>query len=304
MPFIVDSVTMELSRQGYGIELIVHPVIRVVRDKDGDLIEVLEPGATAPGMVTESVIHAEVARQSDSDRLAVLRAGVELVLEEVEAAVDDWAPMRAQATALATELRLDAPPVQEHERREAEAFLEWLGEDNFTFLGYREYELREGAVLTAVPGSGLGILRGAAANAVQAARPEGARARALVASTGPDQGQLARHRPPPRLHGLCGRQALRSGRHGDRRTTVPRPVHDGRVQVESARDPAAAREGRARHGAGGVPAQQPRREGDDRHPRDAPARPADPDLDRGPVRDGDRDPGPRRTPARAAVRRA
>ena len=164
MPFIVDSVTMELSRQGYRIELIVHPVMRVVRDEDGDLTEVLEPGATARGMVTESVIHAEVARQSDPDRLAVLRAGVELVLEEVNAAVDDWAPMRAQATALATELRLDAPPVAEDERREAEAFLEWLGEDNFTFLGYREYELGEGAVLTAVRGSGLGILRGAAAN--------------------------------------------------------------------------------------------------------------------------------------------
>ena len=90
MPFIVDSVTMELSRQGYGIELIVHPVIRVVRDGDGDLTEVLEPGGAAPGMVVESVIHAEVARQADPDRLAVLRAGVELVLEEVKAAVDDW----------------------------------------------------------------------------------------------------------------------------------------------------------------------------------------------------------------------
>ncbi len=304
MPFIVDSVTMELSRQGYGIELIVHPVIRVVRDKDGDLIEVLEPGATAPGMVTESVIHAEVARQSDSDRLAVLRAGVELVLEEVEAAVDDWAPMRAKATALATELRLDAPPVQEHERREAEAFLEWLGEDNFTFLGYREYELGEGAVLTAVPGSGLGILRGAAANPSKQLDPK---ALALARSSHPlvltkANSRATVHRPA--YMDYVGVKRFARGRHGDRRTTVPRSVHDGRVQVESARDPAAARKGRARDGAGGFSAQQPRREGDDRHPRDAPARLADPDLDRGPVRDGDRDPGPRRTPARAPVRRA
>ena len=50
MPFIVDSVTMELNRQGYGIELIVHPVIRVVRDADGELTEVLEPGGTRPGL--------------------------------------------------------------------------------------------------------------------------------------------------------------------------------------------------------------------------------------------------------------
>ena len=45
MPFIVDSVTMELGRQGYPIELIIHPVMRVVRDPDGELTEVLAPGA-------------------------------------------------------------------------------------------------------------------------------------------------------------------------------------------------------------------------------------------------------------------
>ncbi len=172
MPFIVDSVTMELSRQGYGIELVVHPVIRVLRDAAGELTEVLEPGGMAPGFLSESVIHAEVARQADPDRLAVLRAGVELVLEEVRAAVDDWAPMRAKATALATELRRESPPVAPHELSEAEAFLEWLGEDNFTFLGYREYELREGAVLAAVPESGLGILRGAAATPLKQLDPK------------------------------------------------------------------------------------------------------------------------------------
>ena len=43
MPFIVDSVTMELSRQGSGIELIIHPVMRVMRDPAGELVEVL-PG--------------------------------------------------------------------------------------------------------------------------------------------------------------------------------------------------------------------------------------------------------------------
>ena len=46
---------------------------------------------------------------------------------------------------------------------ESKAFLEWLADDNFTFLGYREYDLvDEGdeARLQAIDGSGLGILRG------------------------------------------------------------------------------------------------------------------------------------------------
>jgi len=194
MPFIVDSVTMELSRQGYGIELVIHPVMRLLRDADGELIEVLSgtpgtpaagtpgiPAAGTPGIPAagtpgaaprpravqvESVIHAEVGRQTDSDRLAVLRAGVELVLEEVRAAVDDWAPMRARATALAAELGRDPPPVDAHEVSETQAFLRWLADDHFTFLGYREYELggTDPALLRTVPGSGLGILRGASSS--------------------------------------------------------------------------------------------------------------------------------------------
>jgi glutamate dehydrogenase len=163
MPFIVDSVTMELSRQGHGIELIIHPVMRVVRDAEGELTEVLEQGGTAPGFVAESIIHAEVAHESDPERLGVLGAGIELVLEEVRAAVEDWGPMRGRATALGIDLRRQAPPIEAHELAEAREFLTWLADDHFTFLGYREYELRDhgdGGELAVVDGSGLGILRG------------------------------------------------------------------------------------------------------------------------------------------------
>ncbi|HZE06554.1 MAG TPA: NAD-glutamate dehydrogenase domain-containing protein, partial [Solirubrobacteraceae bacterium] len=163
MPFIVDSVTMELSRQGVGIELIIHPVMRMVRDAAGDLSEVLESASVAFGFVPESIIHVEVVRESDPERLGVLRAGIELVLEEVRAAVEDWAPMRARATALATELRRQAPPIDPHGLAEAREFLTWLADDHFTFLGYREYELRDsdgGAELAVLDGTGLGILRG------------------------------------------------------------------------------------------------------------------------------------------------
>jgi glutamate dehydrogenase len=167
MPFIVDSVTMELSRQGYGIELLVHPVVGVLRDGEGKLTRVLEHGSSAPGHLNESVIHVELARQSDPDRLSVLQSGVELILEEVRAAVEDWKPMREQARKLATELTHHVPPIHPREAHEAQAFLRWLSDDHFTFLGYREYELEqdgEAGALQAVQGTGLGILRGASAH--------------------------------------------------------------------------------------------------------------------------------------------
>jgi glutamate dehydrogenase len=167
MPFVVDSVTMELSRKGYGIELLIHPVIRVRRDHRGELIGLLEPGAVGSDAIAESVIHAEVMREPDRDRLAALLAAIERVLVQVRAAVQDWKTMREQARTLSRELGVGAPPVDRAELEEARAFLQWLSDDHFTFLGYREYELisdADDAGLRAYPGSGLGILRGPAAS--------------------------------------------------------------------------------------------------------------------------------------------
>ncbi|HEV7174408.1 MAG TPA: hypothetical protein VGN29_02895, partial [Solirubrobacteraceae bacterium] len=83
MPFIVDSVTMELGRQGYGIDLVIHPVVRVRRDDAGRLVDVVEPGADPDGAVAESVIHAEVVRERDKAELERLRENLERVLGEV-----------------------------------------------------------------------------------------------------------------------------------------------------------------------------------------------------------------------------
>src|SRR6516164_4199471 len=65
MPFLVDSVTMELIRQGYSIDLMIHPVIRVRRDEHGVLREVLEAGAEGEDAIREWIMHAEVVCESD-----------------------------------------------------------------------------------------------------------------------------------------------------------------------------------------------------------------------------------------------
>src|SRR5580704_5414581 len=76
MPFIVDSVTMQLGRLGYGIDLVIHPVMRVRRDADGHLTEVLEhdaPGPAPEDVIRESVVHVEVGREHDRALLEQLR---------------------------------------------------------------------------------------------------------------------------------------------------------------------------------------------------------------------------------------
>ena len=162
MPFLVDSVRMEVNRQGYAIHLMLHPVIKVRRDAEGRLLEVLPPEAEDEDAVSESVIHVEVDRQTEPEVLRDLRDNLARILEDVRAAVEDWPKMREATRDAVLELESDPPPFDAEDLAEARAFLEWLDDDNFTFLGYREYELLNGDggdALRAVAGSGLGILR-------------------------------------------------------------------------------------------------------------------------------------------------
>ena len=163
MPFIVDSVTMQLGRLEYGIDLIIHPVIRVRRDAEGHMTEVLDHDATADDAIRESVMHVEVGREHDRAKLEQLQRSIERVLADVRAAVEDWQEMRSRAQALIEEFDRQPPaPVDPALVDETKAFLAWLAEDNFTFLGYREYDLiddRDEARLQPIDGSGLGILR-------------------------------------------------------------------------------------------------------------------------------------------------
>ncbi|GAB2846970.1 NAD-glutamate dehydrogenase [Streptomyces deserti] len=164
MPFLVDSVTNELTRQGRGIHVVIHPQFVVRRDVTGRLIEVLptRPTGELPHDAhVESWIHVEIDRETDRGDLKQITADLLRVLSDVREAVEDWGKMRDTAIRLAEGLPdeptpADLPGPQVEEARE---LLRWLADDHFTFLGYREYQLRDDDSLAAVPGTGLGILR-------------------------------------------------------------------------------------------------------------------------------------------------
>jgi glutamate dehydrogenase len=173
MPFLVDSVTMELGRQGYGIYLVVHPVIHVRRDQNGVLTDVVE--RTASDASPESVLHAEVTREADEEGRENLKASVERVLGEVKAAVEDWGAMRSQVTAIVKEFEDQPPSIDATDIAEAKALLEWLSDDHFTFLGYREYDLvtKDGDTgLRVRSQTGLGILRASPKREFTALKPK------------------------------------------------------------------------------------------------------------------------------------
>ena len=162
MPFLIDSVVMELTREGFGVHLVIHPVMSVRRDEEGRLVDILPQPQPADGAVAESVIHVEVTRHTDPEQLEALEENLVRVIGEVRAVVADWPAMRDQAIAIAAELAATPPPLDLQDVAEAKAFLEWLENHHFTFLGYREYEVnQEGddVRLRPLPETGLGILR-------------------------------------------------------------------------------------------------------------------------------------------------
>ena len=160
MPFLVDSITMELNRHGLDSFHIIHPQLLVRRDVTGTLWEVVGPLHQARHQhdeIVESWTHIEIDTSSGVS-LAELEKDLQRVLLDVRVAVEDYPKMTETALQLADRLGNEGPKAP----AETQALLRWLADNHFTFLGYREYDLVEGErgmALAPVPGTGLGILR-------------------------------------------------------------------------------------------------------------------------------------------------
>ena len=163
MPFLVDSVSMALNRQGLLIHLTIHPVVPVRRDAQGAIQAVLGAATGDGGEATfESFMHLEVDRQSDLERLEAIRAELEGALGDVRAAVEDWRAMLGKIDEALRDLEAGARAVDPEDLEEARAFLAWIADHHFTFLGYGCYDLvrdKGGDQLRRVEGSALGLLR-------------------------------------------------------------------------------------------------------------------------------------------------
>ncbi|MDR9436983.1 MAG: NAD-glutamate dehydrogenase [Thiohalophilus sp.] len=167
MPFLVDSVRMALNRHGLTVHLIIHPVMRIERDAEGNLSKVFDVNEIGDETTNEACMYFEVDQQSDPVVLQELHDDIARVLADIEACVQDWQPMRGRLRTIIEEIRAIKPPLDDEQLEEDLAFLEWLDQDHFTFIGYREYQLerRKGNdSLKIISDSGLGILRNAEDN--------------------------------------------------------------------------------------------------------------------------------------------
>ncbi len=159
MPFLVDSVSAAINRHGLAIHMTVHPVLRVHRDGRGALQSI--SSMSDDGGQVESFVRFAVDREADVRQLKILEHEITKVLADVRVAVRDWRKMRDKMLDAAARLDNGPTGVDSAVRMETDAFLQWMADDHFTFLGYREYKLRKSGdklILAPVKGSGLGVL--------------------------------------------------------------------------------------------------------------------------------------------------
>ncbi|ERS89046.1 NAD-glutamate dehydrogenase [Halomonas sp. PBN3] len=164
MPFLVDSVRIELNRRGLTVHAIHNAVLATERGRDHRLVRVASPKAADAPAQRESLIVIEIDRHSDAEVLQEMQQSLEEVLVDVRTAVADYDPMRAKVEEALAELRAGCPPQSDpDDHAEAITFLEWMLHDNFTFLGYDAYTVtthKDGKEsLDKVKDSELGVFR-------------------------------------------------------------------------------------------------------------------------------------------------
>lgn len=181
--FLVDSVSAELNKMDVPISVVVHPIVVAQHaDDDGQLTDIFELPAHPPRISGDRVMpleqippspegyHAElqswISIQTgiplQPEQAELLVAAIEASLSDVRAANTDYEELKHAATNAAQALRTEGPDWAQ-DIEPAARLLEWMRDDNFVFLGYREYELATNEhgqqYLAANMETGLGIMR-------------------------------------------------------------------------------------------------------------------------------------------------
>ncbi|MBA2649936.1 MAG: NAD-glutamate dehydrogenase [Legionella sp.] len=165
MPFLVDTMRIVIHRMGIAPHLIVHMGgIRVQRDSENKICKILQRKAIskAKNILHEAPIFMQIDRQTDPLILNELQNNIVKALEDNRVVYEDWDKMRAKVKEAIIELDTIPDIINAEEIHETKAFLNWLENHHFTFLGVRDYELvkeNKEMILKAIPNTGLGVLR-------------------------------------------------------------------------------------------------------------------------------------------------
>lgn len=137
-PFLVDSIKMALTRLDLASHLMLHGPTQIKRDKKDQIVSI-EQGE---GDLL-SIFHIEVDRLIDKQAMASLKEELLDILSDTQLVVTDWRQMvdRLQFVTDQVEKLQGKVEIERDHYDETIQFLRWLGDHNFTFMGYKEYDL-------------------------------------------------------------------------------------------------------------------------------------------------------------------
>ena len=141
MPFLVDSVRMAMTRENIASHLLLHSPLKIQRDKNDKISGLSSLKAEQESTSTKTVFFIEIDRQTDATVIESFKKELESVLVDVSIAVEDWQPIREKLIAVSKSLPKSHKDKSDNEINETVEFLDWLVKDNFTLMGYRQYEL-------------------------------------------------------------------------------------------------------------------------------------------------------------------
>jgi len=145
MPFLIDTMVMELNRLGINMHFILHTsYFRVLRTPEGLVSKVLGPeDPVEDGSVVEAPVYIEIDRQEDAPKvLKNIQKNLIKVLGDVCLAVSDYSKMRKKLAEAIECLDLEKNNFSRYPKEEVLEtidFLTWLDNNHFTYLGYAEF---------------------------------------------------------------------------------------------------------------------------------------------------------------------
>jgi len=159
--FIVETLREGMHARSLGIESLLHPVLVLHRSDSGKIESVHDRSAEGDRLSAILLVLDGALTSEESEEL---RSETEEHLRLLRKATEDFQPMLGKLTDIAADLEeaklamsWRAPEIQE-----VQELLDWMGEGNFVFLGFRRYVLDSSGdepLVHVDPGTGLGILR-------------------------------------------------------------------------------------------------------------------------------------------------
>ncbi|SUO97680.1 NAD-glutamate dehydrogenase [Suttonella ornithocola] len=160
-PFLVDTLVMALDAAEVVMHRLLHTIVHLSRDNDGNIVAIDKVSESSDTHV--SIMYCEIDRLENQAALEGIAEKLREKISLLDVVVGDWGAMADKLNVICQSLTDQELSYSEYALEEVRAFLEWMADGHFTFLGFREYRIQENAEgqreWHRVGGSGLGVLR-------------------------------------------------------------------------------------------------------------------------------------------------